>query len=342
LPCPHHEVLLWNRHRRTFTDCAASTAPVDHGRCGSTPDYLKAFQRWSLRGTDRHRPAAARYGHLFLGTTVGTNALLQMKGARTGLITTRHWTIWRSCAGGASAGLPIERLLHVRGTRAAAAHPAALIREVSERIDWKGAVFLPLNEREVEQAATELLAEGVDAIAVCLLWSISNPAHEQRIREILGRVAPGVFVSCSHELIAKRGEYERAVGTAINCFIGPAMTQSLRDIEARATKLGYRKPILVLQVTGGVVPSREVSRTPLYTISSGPAAGVTGSLFLASAMARRIVITDMRHELRDRPYLPRHADGLRDHHNQYVPDAPPRSIGSGGGRSCGSRRRAAS
>jgi N-methylhydantoinase A len=288
----------------TFTDCAVidGAGRIAIAKRPSTPhDYSEGL-------FDALAACAERIGidlaqllehteHLFLGTTVGTNALLQMKGARSGLITTRghrdNLAIMRSA--GRSAGLPIEQLLHVsRHTKPPPLIPQRRIREVSERVDWKGAVFLPLNESEVEEAAAALLAEGVEAIAVCLLWSIANPAHEQRIRDILGRVAPGVFVSCSHELIAKRGEYERTVGTAINCFIGPAMNRYLRDIEARATALGYRKPILVLQVTGGVVPSREVTRTPLYTIGSGPAAGVTGSLFLARAMsAPNVVITDM-------------------------------------------------
>lgn len=288
----------------TFTDCAVidGTGRITVAKRPSTPhDYSEGLFD-SLEacagqlGIDLPRLLQATE-HLFVGTTVGTNALLQMKGARTGLITTRghrdNLAIMRSA--GRSAGLPIERLLHVsRHVKPEPLIPQRLIREVSERIDWKGEVFLPLNEQEVEEAVAGLVAEGVEAIAVCLLWSISNPAHEQRIREIVERAAPGVFVSCSHELIAKRGEYERAVGTAINCFIGPVMDRYLHDIEARAMRLGYRKPILVLQVTGGVVPSREVSRTPLYTISSGPAAGVTGSLYLARAMgAQNVVITDM-------------------------------------------------
>ena len=108
------------------------------------------------------------------------------------------------------------------------------------------------------------------------------------------RIAPDMFVSCSHELIAKRGEYERAVGTAINCFIGPTMKQYIEKIEQRASRHGYKKPILMLQVTGGVVPSHEVIHTPLYTIGSGPAAGVTGSSFLSRAMGHEnTIITDM-------------------------------------------------
>jgi len=151
-----------------------------------------------------------------------------------------------------------------------------------------------LNETEAEQAIKTLAGKGVEAIGICLLWSIVNPDHEKKLKAMVRRIAPDVFVSCSHELVAKRGEYERAVGTAINCFIGPLMKDYVEKIEEKASFLGYKKPILMLQVTGGVVPSREVTQTPLYTIGSGPAAGVTGSCFLCNAMGHKnTIVTDM-------------------------------------------------
>jgi len=288
----------------TFTDCAV----IDHnGRITiakrpSTPDD------YSTGLFDALETCAKRIGisldelmqnteHLFLGTTVGTNALLQMKGAKTGLITTRghkdSLAIMRSA--GRSAGLPIEKLLHVsRHQKPEPLVARDLIFEVSERMDWKGAVFLDMNESEAEQAVRSLLEKDVDAISIAFLWSIVNPDHELRMRDMIQRMAPDIFVSCSHELIAKRGEYERTVGTVINCFIGPVMKSYIEKIEARAASHGYHKPILVLQVTGGVAPSKEVVQTPLYTISSGPAAGVTGSSFLAAAMEYpNIIVTDM-------------------------------------------------
>ena len=89
-------------------------------------------------------------------------------------------------------------------------------------MDWKGAVYLDLNESEAEQAIRSLVEEETEAIGICLLWSIVNPATRKETEgDGQERLAPDIFVSCSHELIAKRGEYERAVGTAINCFIGP-------------------------------------------------------------------------------------------------------------------------
>ena len=288
----------------TFTDCAVidETGAITIAKRPSTPDdysigLFNALEACAERIGIGLVELLENTGHLFLGTTVGTNALLQMKGARSGLITTRGHrdalAIMRSA--GRSAGLPIEKLLHVsRHEKPPPLIPRSLIHEVSERVDWKGSVFLGLNEAEAELAIRSLMAAGVDAIGICFLWSIVNPDHEVRVRAMVERLAPDVFVSCSHELIAKRGEYERSVGTAINCFVGPTMKAYLEKIENRAASFGYTKPILVLQVTGGVVPAGEVVRKPLFTISSGPAAGVTGSCYLARAMDyANIIVTDM-------------------------------------------------
>ncbi len=331
----------------TFTDCAVidESGKITIAKRPSTPkDYSTGL-------FDALEACAERIGislenllenteHLFLGTTVGTNALVQMKGAKTGLITTRghrdNLAIMRSA--GRSAGLPIEKLLHVsRHQKPPPLIPRGLIREVSERMDWKGAVFLDLNESEAEQAIRRLVKEGTEAIGICLLWSIVNPEHEKKISAMVRRLAPDVFVSCSHELIAKRGEYERAVGTAINCFIGPVMKEYVEKIEKRASSHGYTKPILMLQVTGGVVPSREVIQTPLYTIGSGPAAGVTGSCFLSNAMGfKNTIVTDMGGTSFDSGIIYNGSPLTASETiiNQYVfsmPRLDVESIGSGGG-----------
>jgi len=331
----------------TFTDCAV----IDHnGRITiakrpSTPDdystgLFNALESCAVRIGISLDELMQNTEHLFLGTTVGTNALLQMKGAKTGLITTRGHrdtlAIMRSA--GRSVGLPIEKLLHVsRHQKPEPLVARDLVFEVSERIDWKGAVFLDLNESEAEQAVCSLMEQEVDAIGIAFLWSIVNPDHELRIKDMIQRSAPDVFVSCSHELIAKRGEYERTVGTAINCFIGPVMKSYVEKIEARAASHGYRKPILVLQATGGVVPSDEVVQAPLYTIGSGPAAGVTGSSFLGAAMEYpNIIVTDMGGTSFETGII--HAGepltASESIINQYVfsmPRLDVQSIGSGGG-----------
>jgi len=331
----------------TFTDCAVidETGKITIAKRPSTPkDYseglFNALQACAERIGINLESLLENTEHLFLGTTVGTNALVQMKGAKTGMITTRghrdNLAIMRSA--GRSAGLPIEKLLHVsRHQKPPPLIPRKLIHEVSERVDWKGAVFLDLNETEAEQAIRSLVEEDTEAIGICLLWSIVNPEHENKLKAMVKRFAPDVFVSCSHELIAKRGEYERAVGTAINCFIGPTMKEYVQKIEQRASSHGYTKPILMLQVTGGVVPSREVIQTPLFTIGSGPAAGVTGSSFLSNAMGyTNTIVTDMGGTSFEAGiiYNGKPLTASETIINQYVfsmPRLDVESIGSGGG-----------
>ncbi|MBQ75723.1 MAG: hydantoinase [Gammaproteobacteria bacterium] len=288
----------------TFTDCTVidESGNIIIAKCPSTPDdysvgLFNALEACAGKiGID---PDALMQNmeHLFLGTTVGTNALIQMKGAKTGMLTTRGHkdSLFIMKSAGRSVGLPIEKLLHVsRHQKPDPIIPRKLVLEVSERVDWKGEVYLPLNEAEAEQAIRLLVEQGVEAIAISLLWSIVNPRHELALKQMVGEIAPGMFVSCSHELISKRGEYERAVGTAINCFIGPTMKKYVEKIEQNSAELGYKKPILVLQANGGVVPSREVVSKPLYTISSGPAAGVTGSAFLCDSLGyKNAIIADM-------------------------------------------------
>src|SRR5262245_4697043 len=175
----------------TFTDCVLvdESGAITLAKAASTPpDFSQGFVD-AIEEVARRRgvPAAELFPQIDLllhGTTVGTNILVQMRGAPTGLITTRGHRdaliMMRSY--GRSAGLPIERLLHVsRHRKPDPIVPPHLIKEVSERVDWEGDVFLPLNEDEARQAIEELLAAGVDAIAISFLWGFVNPAHERRV-----------------------------------------------------------------------------------------------------------------------------------------------------------------
>jgi N-methylhydantoinase A len=171
---------------------------------------------------------------IFHGTTVGTNAIILMQGARTGLITTRGHAdvllIVRSV--GRSAGLPISQLRH--SSRHQKPHPIvprAQICEVSERVDWKGAVVLELNRDEARGAIDQLLAAGVEAIAISFPWSFINPAHELRVKQMVRERLPASFVTCAHELISRMGEYERIAAVAINCFIGAKSADYIGRIE---------------------------------------------------------------------------------------------------------------
>lgn len=284
----------------TFTDCVLrdQAGRLTIAKALSTPDD-------SARGFfDALTVAAGRIGLtleelmsrtelLLHGTTLGTNALLERKGARVGLITTAGHAdaiiMMRSV--GRSAGLPIQQLLHVsRHRKPDPLVPRHLIREVSERVDWSGDVVLPLNEKEAQQAIRELLEQKVEAIGVCFLWGFLHPAHELAVKKMIEQEAPNVYVTCGHELINKPGEYERTAAVAINCFIGPLMSHYVGRIEARARELGYKRRLVIMQSSGGVATADEVAHQPAFTIGSGPAGGLTACKFLADLLGHQNVI----------------------------------------------------
>lgn len=284
----------------TFTDCVVMNEQgrITIAKSPSTPnDFAEGFfNALEVAAEKIHLtlPQLMQNTRLLLhGTTVGTNAIVQLKGVKTGLITTRGHgdalIIMRSV--GRSAGLPIEKLLHVsRHQKPAPIIPRSLIQEVSERMDWKGEVFLPLNEDEARVAIHTLLAQQVEAIAISFLWGFVNPTHELAVKRMVQELAPGMFVTCAHELIAKPGEYERTAATAINCFIGPGSSGYIQRVQERAQQLGYQYPLLIMQASGGVATAQEAAHKPLFTIGSGPVGGVIGSKFLADTLGHKNVI----------------------------------------------------
>jgi N-methylhydantoinase A len=331
----------------TFTDCVVldDGGHITLAKVSSTPpDFADGF----LNAIDT---VAARLGLgtedflgqtdlLLHGTTVGTNALVQMKGARTGLITTRGHgdALIMMRSAGRSAGLTIDELLHVsRHRKPEPIVPRTRIKEVSERVDWAGDVLLELNEDEVRTAIRELVDDGAEAIAVSFLWGFVNTDHELRVKALIEELAPGVLISCAHELIAKPGEYERTAAAAINAFIGPATSSYIQRVDRVTTERGYGNPLLIMQASGGVVHAEEAARHPLFTIASGPVGGVAGAAYLAERMGHRNVIAcDMGGTSFDVGII---VDGdpvtssqtVINQYTFFMPRIDIESIGSGGG-----------
>jgi N-methylhydantoinase A len=288
----------------TFTDCVV----LDRGgriiatKSPSTPGNFAEGMLAAMRA------AAARLGLTFEqfcgdvkvlthGTTVGTNALLQRKGARVGLITTRGHEdaihIMRGSRGVTSRD--IKRVVHFPSSqKPVPIVPKRLIEGVSERIDCFGEVVVPLNEGEAERAIRRLVEQGVEAIGVCFLWSFKYARHEQRIREMIRDIAPQLFVSCSVDIAPKWGEYERITATALNAYIGPVMARYLGNLDRQLKKSGYTQPLQITQCGGGSISVERAMESPLLTLDSGPVSGVTGSLYLGQLMAYpNIITTDM-------------------------------------------------
>jgi N-methylhydantoinase A len=213
------------------------------------------------------------------GTTVASNALLELRGARTGLITTR----------GFRDVLEIRRLRMPRLYDLTWEKPPTLVerrlrQEVDERIDVRGAVQRPLDDGEVERVLDRLLGDKIEALAVCLLNSWANPSHEERIRAIVQRRAPGLPLCLSSEVLPEIKEYERTSTTVINTYVLPIVQRYLATLRTGLDAIGVRGPLLIMQSNGGLMTDEAAAARPMHIIESGPAAGVVG----AQALAKRI------------------------------------------------------
>lgn len=287
----------------TFTDTVVidEAGRVKMYKAPTTPEdrSIGVLDALALAAQDQELPVedfleqTAYFGH---GTTAATNALIEYKGAKTGLITTRGFRdavlIQRSMGGW--SGSP-ELITHYsERSLPTPIVPRPLIREVSERVDYKGKVIVPLNEDEVRRTLRRLRDEGVEAIGVSLLWSFLNPAHERAIKRIAAEETPELFVSLSSELVPVLGEYERTATTVINAYLSPVIASYVGNLESKLQQMGLRERLTIMDSSGGVMPAAESSSRAVGLLSSGPAGGVLASVQLGKSLGyENIITTDM-------------------------------------------------
>ncbi|HEX7053179.1 MAG TPA: hydantoinase/oxoprolinase family protein [Burkholderiales bacterium] len=289
----------------TCTDCVVYRAggSLQVGKAFSTPPDFAHGVLDSVRVAAAAMDVELRHllsrTSLFLhGSTVVDNTVITRDGARTGLITTAGFEdtlIVTRGAYGRWSGQPEEVIKHpVTTSRPEPLVPAARILGVRERIDRDGKVVRPLEEADVARALRALAADGVESIAVCLLWSFRNPVHEQRIREIARELVPQVHVCISSEVAPVPGEYERTSTTVINAYAGRVVKSYLDELAQILGDAGYAGPLLVMQGYGGLVPVAEAASRPVGMIECGPAAGVVGARFLGKLLDEpNIIAADM-------------------------------------------------
>lgn len=214
------------------------------------------------------------------GTTEGTNMIVSgARGPKLGLITTKGMEDRLAKGRLRAAGRIKQEAIHMISCEPAPPLiPRTLIRGVTERVDVLGKVVISLNEEEAREAISSLLADGVEGIAVCFLWSFLNDTHERLVQKLITEMAPYLMVSLSSEVAPVVREYPRLNSTIIDLYIGRAMRELLGRIEKRLSDHGYRRPLLVMQAIGGVVQSKVVH--PTNTLHSGPVGGLTGVEFL--------------------------------------------------------------
>ncbi len=331
----------------TFTDCVAidSHGKVTSAKSPTTPSDLSegifAAVRKVAQGLGLGLDDLLRQTTFFChASTVGTNVLLTNSGAKTGLLTTQGFEdiILMMRTRGRFAGLPEAEIKHVVKTRKPdPLVPRRLIRGVPERIDYRGHVLVPLDVVAARQAVEDLLSEGVESIAISLLWSFVNPVHERQLKDIVAGMAPNLFVTVSSELVPRLGEYERTATTAMNAYLGPVNARYVRDLADRLKRNGLRQGPLYAQGYGGCVPAEAAMYRAVGGISSGPASGVIASRFLGQMLGYNNIITtdvggtsfDVGLVLDGEVALDRHP--IVNQYDIFVPLVQVKSIGAGGG-----------
>jgi N-methylhydantoinase A len=263
----------------TFTDAAVfdeATGQLTLGKWSSTPrDLVEGI----LRALDQAGADLARANLLLHGSTVVVNAILQRRGARTALITTRGF---RDVYEIGRINRPEAFNLFFR--KHVPLVPRSLRFEVTERLDAEGEVLVPFDAAEAEAVARRLVELGIESVAVVFLHAYRNPAHELRMRDVLARVAPDLFVTLSHELSREYREYERTSTTAANAFVGPLVQRYLDHLDAALRARGFRGPLLLMQSNGGLCDVVTARRQCIQLLESGPAGGVAGAETLCAAL----------------------------------------------------------
>ncbi len=267
----------------TFTDVVL-TGPdgrMSVRKVSSTPGrYDEGIIRGIGEALEEAGVTAADVVEVCHSTTAATNAVLERKGARVGLITTKGF----------------RDVLEVRRLRTPTLYdlfyeppdplaPRYLRLEVDERLDASGQVLTSLDADEVRRRIGQLLAEGVESLAVCLINAYRNPVHERVIGELVRAEYPDLFVSLSHEVVSAIREYERTSTTVANAYLMPVMNTYLRSLRDRVSAMGIEAPILVMQSSGGMMTSHRAGERPVFSLESGPVAGVSGALHLSKSLS---------------------------------------------------------
>jgi N-methylhydantoinase A/oxoprolinase/acetone carboxylase beta subunit len=257
----------------TFTDFVlldARTGTIHTHKCLTTPaDPAEAVEEGILALEARLGGVAGVLSELIHGTTLVINAIIERKGARTGLITTA----------GFRDVLELGREIRYAPYDIFAGFPKPLVprhlrMEVDERIRADGTILEPVDRDQAESVAQELLGKGVQSFAVCLINSFANPVHELAVKEIIRELVPEVPVSVSFEVLPQIREYERTSTTVTNAYVQPLTDRYLRRLEESLVGLGFHGRLFIMLSSGGITSVETAARFPVRIIESGPTAAV--------------------------------------------------------------------
>jgi len=318
----------------TFTDLTAvddATGRVVVTKVPSRPRHEAEAVRAGLAALGIAPREVRRLVH---GTTVGTNAVLERRGAPVAVLTTQGF---RDLIEIGRTKRNIPALFVPTFVRPKPVVERRRRFEVTERLNADGSVLVALDPASVERALDAALTAGAQAIAVCLLHAYLNPMHERAIADIAKGRCPGVPLSCSAEVVAEYREFERFSTTVLNAYLQPLMDGYLSGLEQQLREVGYAHGVLTVASSGGMMTTETARRLPIKTIFSGPAGGVSQACFVGKAAGVRDLITyDMGGTSTDvclvRDLTPlATSDGMVGAFPVKVPQIDMHTVGAGGG-----------
>ncbi|WP_026695338.1 hydantoinase/oxoprolinase family protein [Peribacillus kribbensis] len=278
----------------TFTDVIYSDTEKRLTAIHKVPTTLEDPSTGVVKGIlelcERQNLTKGEIDHVFHGTTIATNAILEYDGAKTGMITTEGY----------------RDIIHI------GRHQRPQNYSIMQEIPWqdrplvqrrnriavaermgpvKDQVITPLEENQVREAVAELRDKGIDSIIVNFLFSYINPGHEQRVKEIIEEEHPEAFVTISSDVSPQFREFERFTTASINGFVGPKVKNYIQNLESRLKDSGISAELHIMSSNGGVATPKTVSERPVTTLLSGPAAGILGGAWAGELTNRQRLIT---------------------------------------------------
>jgi N-methylhydantoinase A len=259
----------------TFTDIVISR---DDGELviakvpSTPPDFANGLVHGVQTGLRAIRGNSEIISEILHGCTVATNAILEHRGARTALFTTRGFRDVLELR-----RIRVPRLYDPLYEKPRPLVPRELRFEVDERVAADGTVVVPLTDKAISAALDLIERHEPEAVAICFLHSYRNPDHELRLGAALRRAFPDLFVSLSVEVLPEIKEYERTSTTVVNSYIGPRVSRYLADMKRNLTKSGIAAPIILMKSGGGAASAEEILSLPAQIVECGPAAGVIGA-----------------------------------------------------------------
>jgi len=277
----------------TFTDLIAFDAvsgALRRAKVPSVPNDPSLAVIDSLQSLFAEGVRPADIAMLVHGTTVATNAVLEGKGVRAGLLITKGFrAVYEARGWSQPRGADLLDTFYQKPPLLA---PQYLTEEVIERLDYEGRVLVPLDETALRASVRKLARKGVDAIAICFLFSFVNPTHEKRAAEIVAQEVPDCRISVSAEVLPVIREYPRLSTTVVDAYVGPRVATYLGSLETRLDTCGINTPQkFLMQSNGGLMRLSLGARHPNQTLLSGPAAGVIAGAELARETKRSHVVT---------------------------------------------------